>query len=613
MAKVMYAMSGDPVHYGHVDIVRRAADQFDEVIVGIGKNAEKKHLFSLEERVDMTEKALEKIPNAKVVAFNGLLADYVALNCVNIVVKGVRNSKDSEYEELQYVVNKTQIDDFETTTLVADEKTKHISSTVVKILQGEHGDIHEYVPLHVKQALEARMSGQYIVGVTGTVGTGKSYVSDKLVEIGKEKNIPVHNIDFDKLAHYILGNSQEPLYKKTREKIIETFGNEFANEDGSINRTALRDIVFDIKAIPFTVKHNVTSYKTNHMPNLEKLNDIMFKPIKIALRKELRNKKGLILFNAARIPDFDLTYMCNNNIVLVDTPYDDQKQRLSNKGLSDSEITTFNMAQEDTNMKKRSINDQIEKYRHGTLWEIFNENGCDPTEYENLFDSIVKEVDQYGELRFKALWNKLELNGSPDDAYQQLSDLYSQSSRRYHTIHHIVESLDLIDEHKDSFDNDSDVAKLACFYHDAIYDIFANDNEKRSAELFHKTVTNAGLSKELTEQGYNLILATVHDGSTKTYDEELFTDVDLVSLAREPDEFKKYANKIEEEYTNGTGVSKQQFDQGRLTFLTTFLSRNHIFSTFLFRGKYEAKAIENMYDEKDELANNLDNKVIKLV
>jgi putative protein kinase ArgK-like GTPase of G3E family len=95
----------------------------------------------------------------------------------------------------------------------------HVSSSTSKAILKEQGNINDYVTLNVKHALEARMMGQYLFGVTGTIGAGKSYITDQFVALGEKYHIPVHNIDLDKVGHKILGEYTQPGYVELRQKL----------------------------------------------------------------------------------------------------------------------------------------------------------------------------------------------------------------------------------------------------------------------------------------------------------------------------------------------------------------------------------------------------------
>ncbi len=94
MSKIIYAYSGDPPTFGHLNIVERAAKTFDEVIVGIGVNPKKKYMFSLEHRTEMTKKMVQHLPNVSVTSFEGLLVNYVYEMEIKNILRGIRNEQD---------------------------------------------------------------------------------------------------------------------------------------------------------------------------------------------------------------------------------------------------------------------------------------------------------------------------------------------------------------------------------------------------------------------------------------------------------------------------------------------------------------------------------------
>ena len=375
MVKAMYAFSGDPITYGHIDIIKRVSKSFDEVIVGIGANPDKKYMFDLEERTKMANKSLVNIPNVKVISFQGLLVDYAYENDIPVVVKAVRNSSDVEYESILQEVGKSQKLGIDTHILFARPELAHISSSVVKAIQKEHGLIHEYVPLYVKQCLEAKMSEQYIVGVTGEMGVGKSYISKRFKEIGNEKEISVNNIELDHIPHQIYNELKEPQYVKLRRELIEIFGESVKLKDGTINRKALGEIVF------------------NDFEKLNKLNEMIYTPLMVRLRKELYGKKGLILINAALIAESNMSYLSNNNVILVTADKSIQEKRLKGKGLNEEQIKRRLASQYASKEKKKNLEQKINEDKQGNLWEIDNSSDSDSSEIINVFENLVKELN----------------------------------------------------------------------------------------------------------------------------------------------------------------------------------------------------------------------------
>src|SRR6476659_3693204 len=108
MRKAIYAFSGDPITFGHLDIIERAAKVFDELVVAIGVNPAKKYLFTLEERTALAKKATCHIPNIKVVYFKGLLVDYAYENNIQTIIRGLRNSEDFNFELMFHQVGESQ-------------------------------------------------------------------------------------------------------------------------------------------------------------------------------------------------------------------------------------------------------------------------------------------------------------------------------------------------------------------------------------------------------------------------------------------------------------------------------------------------------------------------
>ncbi len=371
----IYAFSGDPITYGHIDIIERVSNTFDKIVVAIGVNPDKKYLFDLEERTEMARRSLSNIPNVEVISVEGLLVEYAYENDIPLIIKSVRNTADSDYENTLHQVGESQKLGIDTYILFAKPELAHISSSTVKAIQKEQGLVHEYVPLYVKQCLEAKMSGQYIIGITGEIGAGKSYISKRFKEIGDEKEIPVHNIELDHIGHQILSELKEPRYEKIRKEIVDTFGEDVGLSDGTINRKVLGEIVFG-------------NYEA-----LDKLNELMYTPLILRTRKELRKKKGLILLDAALIIESDMAYLCNNNVVLVYADTDSQKKRLLQKNLSQEQINRRLESQYNYEEKRGKLEEIISRDKQGRIWTIDNSDDAKgDKEINRIFQEVVDEL-----------------------------------------------------------------------------------------------------------------------------------------------------------------------------------------------------------------------------
>lgn len=147
MHAAIYPGSFDPVTFGHLDIITRASGMFDEVIVSVLDNCNKKALFTVEERVEMLKIATADIPNVKVESFSGLLIDYAKEKNVNISIRGLRAITDFEYElqiaQTNKLLSKGRLD---TLFLTTSLEYAYLSSSGVKEIATFNGDISQCVP-----------------------------------------------------------------------------------------------------------------------------------------------------------------------------------------------------------------------------------------------------------------------------------------------------------------------------------------------------------------------------------------------------------------------------------------------------------------------------------
>lgn len=150
--------SFDPVTLGHLDVVRRAAALFDEVVVAVGVNRSKSRLFSAEERLDMLERACAGLERVRVASFTGLLTDFCTANDVHAIVKGLRAGTDFDYELPMAHMNATLAPGVETVYLPTSAGWSFVSSSLVKEVAGYGGDVSRFVPDFVDRALKERLT-----------------------------------------------------------------------------------------------------------------------------------------------------------------------------------------------------------------------------------------------------------------------------------------------------------------------------------------------------------------------------------------------------------------------------------------------------------------------
>ncbi|MBO8153233.1 pantetheine-phosphate adenylyltransferase [Thermovirga sp.] len=161
--KAMYPGSFDPITNGHIYIAERAASIFDELVVGVLINKNKKYTFSIEERESMTREALSHLPNVKVKSFDGLLVDFMRAERSRVIIRGLRALSDFEYEFQLALMNRQLAPEIETFFIVTDAKYSYLSSRVVKEVFHFGGSIKDMVPPGVFRRLRERFPPKDII------------------------------------------------------------------------------------------------------------------------------------------------------------------------------------------------------------------------------------------------------------------------------------------------------------------------------------------------------------------------------------------------------------------------------------------------------------------
>lgn len=157
MTKAIYPGSFDPVTNGHLEIIRRAADMFDKLVVLVSVNPNKKSSFTVEERMNFLRKVCYDIPNVEIDCFDGLIVDYFRKNNCSVIVKGLRAMSDFEYEFQMAHVNKHLCPKAETVFLCADNQSTYLSSSMVKQIAAFGSDISAFVPTAIVDDIMERL------------------------------------------------------------------------------------------------------------------------------------------------------------------------------------------------------------------------------------------------------------------------------------------------------------------------------------------------------------------------------------------------------------------------------------------------------------------------
>jgi len=154
----IYPGSFDPITYGHLDIIHRGLEVFDQVIVTVARNSEKKGLFSTDERLTMIRETVGDNPRLLVDTFDGLLVDYVVAKGARVILRGLRAVSDFEYEFQIAQMNHAVKQEVETLFMMTSVPYGYLSSSIVKEVAALGGDIDSFVPAPVKAALQKKFN-----------------------------------------------------------------------------------------------------------------------------------------------------------------------------------------------------------------------------------------------------------------------------------------------------------------------------------------------------------------------------------------------------------------------------------------------------------------------
>jgi pantetheine-phosphate adenylyltransferase len=153
----VYTGMFDPVHLGHLDLIRRGSPLFERLIVGVGTNPDKAPFFTLEERVELLRRVVTPFANVEVRPFHGLAVQFVRSVGARIMLRGLRTTTDMEYEFTMSLTNLALDPELESVFLMSQDHYAHVSSSLIRQIATFGGDLEKFVPDVVRTALHERM------------------------------------------------------------------------------------------------------------------------------------------------------------------------------------------------------------------------------------------------------------------------------------------------------------------------------------------------------------------------------------------------------------------------------------------------------------------------
>lgn len=357
----LFALSGDPIHYGHQDIIVKALQSCNKLYVLISENDDKagKYFFTLEERVQIAKRFLSTFDKVEVIipGPNKVLSDiYLKYGC-DVLFRGVRNNKDIEYETNALAIHNS-IHPMNVRFIWSSESTLKISSSLVKTLASHHLDL-KYVPCFIKQAIEEKNS-IYKFGVTGQMATGKSTIAKKLSYLlsGRYHDIYQHAAIQYVVSHIAIDDlvkrfweSNDPGCVKAKaniyEKLSEVGGKDLTDSAGNVNKQNVASLVFQFPEIKQFVETTTAPFI-----NLMYRDELASLSVKI---KRCENTKGIVIFDWAQLAEMNMGRWVNHNVVIVDSP--DQNLMAEKRSITSEELNKRLKHQLSADEKEKKIKD----------------------------------------------------------------------------------------------------------------------------------------------------------------------------------------------------------------------------------------------------------------
>ncbi len=343
----LVALSADPITYGHLDLIGRAAAKCRELLVLVANNDRKlgSYTFTLQERVAMAERAIRAttVRNARVVGSSGLLVDVYLREGCDRLFRGVRNEKDVDFEEEQATLNCMILPAIQGRFefIQADPKLKLVSSTLVKAFVQLRLDVDRFAPMFVKQALEERLLGQCRIAVTGGIAVGKSWVAAELARQARAAGADATHVNVDQLLRDVY-DEDSPGAQDVREEIARRWG-EAALAPGrkTVDRKTLAERLF----------------RPGADADRQFLTDLTMPHVARKYREALGTAKGLIVLEWAQTAEMDMGPWTNNNVIVVDSP--DREAFIAKRNIAPDRIALMDTIQWSAARKARWLQGRV--------------------------------------------------------------------------------------------------------------------------------------------------------------------------------------------------------------------------------------------------------------
>jgi pantetheine-phosphate adenylyltransferase len=376
----MVALSGDPVTFGHLDIIRQAKALCREVVVLVADNPEKTRTFSSKERAVMVERAIREagIGGVRTVGWPGLLVDAWMREDCDALFRGVRNGGDRAYEQVQAYWNAFIHPAIKERVVMLDASPglEQVSSSMVKFLVSKGIEVDKFVPMFVKRRLEEKLLRHYKIGVTGDIAVGKSAVAKEIVRRCEALDIPAAHINIDELLR-VLYEEDTPGAQAVRDELGNLFGPGVLSGDRQrVERKTLAGKLFS-EDCSHETRAQVIALT---MPHVHRL-----------YRDRLLNiPKGLIVVEWAQMAEMDMSGWVNHNTIVVDSA--DRLRFAEKRGISPKRLGEFMKYQWSADEKWRVLMERVTRDHHGATQPFLNRWCETPDEMDVAYAFLTKQI-----------------------------------------------------------------------------------------------------------------------------------------------------------------------------------------------------------------------------
>lgn len=390
----LFALSGDGIHNGHLDIIKKAAARCKELIVLIAINLEKdRGLFTLVERIKMAERAIKLtgLKNVRVVGTDGLMVDaYLKYDC-DVYFRGIRNEQDRIAEILQHDRNLLIYPEVRMAMFDADPRFELVSSSALKGFVSVDATPPMFAPTFVTAAIEERLTKQIRIGVVGRMASGKTTVTKALAYALNWTDRRTVVIDFDDLIRELYAEKSAGA-QQVRDRLGELFGLEVLNADYSnVNRKYLKKMLFDR---PDSTQNRVMVNALTK-PHVMRLYRAKLRELRTAFKGILL----IVLVEGAMLVEMEMTHLVSHRIISVESDQALHARLLESRGIPQEIAEGVLKTQLPVESKKSIIQGMIDEGGFGFFHQFENEwseDGPSVDRLANTLTQLIKDAQKVG-------------------------------------------------------------------------------------------------------------------------------------------------------------------------------------------------------------------------